>query len=100
MFVGLGQSVVGGRANMGRLHLRSRESESFTVLFGRFLDPDLQRSAMIFDMYFSILLLLLGSVAAQERDKFCIAAKPPLALPGCTVSTAQEPHGRFNGLFY
>ncbi|RYN80810.1 hypothetical protein AA0117_g2840 [Alternaria alternata] len=39
---------------------------------------------MIFDMYFSILLLLFGSVATQERDKFCIAAKPPLALPGCT----------------
>ncbi|RYO67986.1 hypothetical protein AA0116_g600 [Alternaria tenuissima] len=39
---------------------------------------------MIFDMYFYILLLLFGSVAAQERDKFCIAPKPPLALPGCT----------------
>ena len=89
----------GEGANMGRLHLRLRESESAAgcVLSGfisrvsndSFLN--IQRLMSMFRMWLFVLLLVFSIVAAQERDKFCAIQKQPLPLPPCTVSSLLNP---------
>jgi hypothetical protein len=96
VFIGLKGFVDGEGANMGRLHLRVLGSESFATSIG-FLSLIFEYQRFTITIMFSMLLcfllsLLLFNIAmAQERNKFCTAAKPPLPLPACTVSISLGP---------